>query len=507
MTEDLAVAHGGLRDRPGPLAAVDVRDRAFHAWLGCCAFVSVVLGAATIAREPLWNDEIATLAVVERSFSEFVAQLPDRQNGMLFDVVLWPLVQIFGPSSAVARAPALVAMVGAVVLCGLVGSRLAGRVVGMLAAALLAVHPATVYYAQEARPYGFVVLFSLLSVWTLLRALDRPSLARWIVYALSVAALAYSHDFAVLALLAHFVLGLTHANRRVRRSFGVVLGLLIVLALPLLLLVPDDWGSNALYWVPEPTIDQVRASAGLLGARQAYVIPIALVLSWALISPSARRRASEVVDSVPRTYAFLGTWLLAPTVVLYLVSQFMPVLVPRYTLASLPAVCLALALALALMRPRVAVVLATAFVAAFLVRSIDDDVELTKTDWPGAASYLASAAAPDEPIVVVGDSLHHANALLYYAPSFGVGRDELLWTREDRNRLPAQFVLIGGGGRGTELVQIPTRSETAWLVLSNFVSDDVQANLDRLAAACEEAQERSFTGIQVVRLSGCSEPS
>jgi hypothetical protein len=32
------------------------------------------------------------------------------------------------------------------------------------------------------------------------------------------------------------------------------------------------------------------------------------------------------------------------------------------------------------------------------------------------------------------------------------------------------------------------------------VSDDAQTNLDRLTAVCEETQERSFTGIQVVRL-------
>jgi mannosyltransferase len=506
MAEDLAATRGGLFDGPSPLAAAQVARRTFHAGLGLCALAGLALGAATIAREPLWNDEIATIAVVERPLSEFLAQLPDRQNGMLFDIVLWPLVQLFGPSAAVARLPALLAVALAVVVCGLVGARLGGRMVGLLAAALLALHPAVVYYAQEARPYGFVVLFAVVSAWTLLRALDRPSVGRWIAYVLSLAALVYSHDFAILILLAHPFLVLGHPNRAARRGFMLALGIPALLVIPLLVFIPADWGQSALYWVPDPSLDQIRATSGLLAGRQGFAIPIALVLAWALISPTARQRAADVVESVPRVYAFLGIWLIAPIAVLYLVSQFTPVLVPRYTIASVPALCLALALALALLRPRYALILAALFAAAFLVRSIDDDVELSKTDWPAAASYLESSAAPGDSIVVVGDALHHANALFYYGPGLGVSRDHLLWTREDRERLPDRFVLVGGGGSGEELLDVPRRSENAWVVLSNFVSNDVQADLDRLFAACESTRTQEFRLVDVVHLTGCSPP-
>jgi len=506
MTDHLAAARGRLLDGLGPLAAIEIRRRAFNVCLACCALVGLALGAATIAREPLSNDEAGTLALVERSFADFFHQWQGRQNGLLFDIVLWPLVQLFGSSTVVMRLPALAAVAGAVVFCGLVGARLAGSIVGLIAAALLAVHPSAVYYAQEGRPYGFVLLFVVVSVWLLLRALERPSPVRWIVYVLSLAALAYSHDFAILAVLAHPALVVGHPNRTAQKRFALALGIPALLVVPLLAFIPENWGDAAFYWVPDPDLHQIRATLGLLTGRQAFALPIALVLAWALVSPTARQRASEVVESVPRVYAFLSIWVLAPTVVLYLVSQFTPVLVPRYTFASVPGICLALALALGLQRPRTAVIFASLFVAAFLVRSIDDGVELSKSDWPGAASYLAASAPPDEPIVVVGDALFHANALFYYAPSLGVDRDHLLWKDEERDRLPDRFVLVGGGGDGDALLSVPARSASAWVVLSHFVTDDVQGDLDRLFAACAGAQERTFTNIQIVHLTGCSPP-
>jgi mannosyltransferase len=504
MTEELAAAPGRLDAGREPWGAAAVGDRAFRAWIGVSALASTVLGTVTLSREPLWNDEIGTIALVERPFGEFLHELPHRQNGMLFDIVLWPLVQLAGPSSAVARLPALGAVVLAVVLCGLVGSRLAGRRAGLLAAGLFALHPAAVYYAQEARPYGFVLLFALLSVWTLLRALDEPTLWRWLAYVLSLGALAYSHDFALLAVLAHPSLVFAHQNRVARRRFLLALGIPVLLAIPLLVLIPADWGKNALYWVPDPSPDQVRATFGLLAGRQAYLIPIALVLGWALLSPTARGRARQIVASLAGTYSFLALWLLAPVTVLYLVSQFQPVLVPRYTLVSLPAVCLSLALAVSLLRPRPALVAAGLLAAMLLVRAVDDDLERTKSDWPGAASYLSEAAAPDEPIAVVGDALWHADALFYYAPGFGVDRDRLLWGDDAEERLPARFVLVGGGGSGMPLLTLPGRGSSVWVVLSNFVSPRVQASLDRLNAACDGADTRSFTDIDVVHLTGCA---
>jgi hypothetical protein len=53
-------------------------------------------------------------------------------------------------------------------------------------------------------------------------------------------------------------------------------------------------------------------------------------------------------------------------------------------------------------------------------------------------------------------------------------------------------------------VSIPRSSQSAWLVLANFVSAEGQANLARLRAACERADTRSFTEIDVVHLTGCS---
>ena len=93
--------------------------------------------------------------------------------------------------------------VGTVVATFLLARRIFGErtaVAGSACSSLTA--PLAIQYAQTARSYTMVMFFSVLSTLLLMRAIDRPSVARLACYVASIIAAMYSHDFAFLCVVA-----------------------------------------------------------------------------------------------------------------------------------------------------------------------------------------------------------------------------------------------------------------------------------------------------------------
>jgi mannosyltransferase len=354
-----------------------------------------------------------------------------------------------------------------------------------------------VYYGQEARPYGFVVLFALVAVLCLLRALERPTLLRWLAYGAAVAALVYSHDFALLSVLAHPVLAVG-ASRSAKRRFALTLGLPALLIAPILVAVPPGFGVAAFSWIPAPDLGVVASTAVEFAGSPAGFVACAVVLVAGLAISVQRVRRQRPLPFERHVPVFLGIWLLGPFVVLLAVSLFQPVLVPRYVLQSLPALCLALALAVAVMQRRVAL-LATALVAAlFLTASVQESRDRTKPDWPGAASYLAEAAAPEDRIVVLGRTGASIDGLVYYEPSFGVDRRRL---PSASGEWPDRFVLVRGSD-SQPLIDAAREERRLWLVRHGEWTS-LQDALRGVLASCE-VEALSFRQIEILRLDNCS---
>lgn len=482
----------------GTLASAHIGDRAFVAGTGAATALAVCVAGVTLTREPLWQDEVLTVAIAGHPLGEFLGLLPGRQNGILFDLALWPIVQLGGTDAQWVRLPALLAFGAAAALAALVGARLASRSAGLVAAFLLALHPFAVFYAQEARPYTFVVLFTLLAAWTLLRALERASIARWLAYGLSTVGVAYSHDLAIVALLAHPMLLIGRA-RRVWLEWTASLLVTLVPALAVLLsFVPDDLGSGALQWVPEVDGREILTTLSALSAGKVAAAAGLIVLA---AGSAVLVRRNPAVLSL-RSVGFVAIWLIAPLAVLSLVSLVRPVLVPRFAISGVPALCLALGMAVTLLRPRLGLAAAAVVAAAFLTVSIRQLVELNKPDWPGVAADLQPARRTGEPILVVGDARSSIDALLYYTPSFGVARDRLVFSENDTARLPKQ--LVNADQPTSELARL-VGGGSFWLVRQGFIPDESRRQLDSFLAGCTIRSDRTFRGdVRVEQLWRCA---
>ena len=86
--------------------------------------------------------------------------------------ILWASLQLFGDSETAVRLPSALSGVAAIVLMYLLGAHLFGVGVGLAAAAVTAISPFALSYAQDARMYSLLLF---LSVWIMLSLLAPPT--------------------------------------------------------------------------------------------------------------------------------------------------------------------------------------------------------------------------------------------------------------------------------------------------------------------------------------------
>lgn len=173
----------------------------------------------------------------------------------LFFICAWVSAHIGDPTEAI-RWPSIIAGAATVPVVFLLGARAASRSAGWLAALLFALNPLAIWQGSEGRPYALLMFCSVLSALLLLLALERRRWSPWwAAYALSVAAVAYTHYTGIFVLAIQTAWALWARPARRRELLGATAGA-FVLYLPWL---PSYHGSflgvyNALgvHLAPQP---------------------------------------------------------------------------------------------------------------------------------------------------------------------------------------------------------------------------------------------------------------
>jgi hypothetical protein len=154
--------------------------------------------------QSLYNDEYLTHAIVtENGLPGVIREVYETSvTPPLHYVIAWLAVQLPGDTTVLVRLPSLLFGVANIPLVFLLGRRVAGDRVGILAATLMTLSPFAIYYSDEARTYQFMVFLVGLSTLALLRATDGSGRRWWIIYAVSSCAVLYAHYTAVFVLAA-----------------------------------------------------------------------------------------------------------------------------------------------------------------------------------------------------------------------------------------------------------------------------------------------------------------
>ncbi len=222
--------------------------------------LALVLRAA-LMRDSLMGDELFMFNIVHnRSLGSALSVIRNTEKTPpLFFLLAWASAKIGDPTLWV-RLPSVLAATALVPVGYLLGSRTAGRNAGLMAAAMLALDPFTIFYGTEARAYSAVALLAAISTLCLLEALRTRRRRWWVAYGLAVVAVMYTHYIGIFVLGVQAVWALwTHRDQL--RTQLIVYGLVVLAYLP---------------WLPSFLLQQRHSAAE--ARRIAAVAPASLNL-------------------------------------------------------------------------------------------------------------------------------------------------------------------------------------------------------------------------------------
>lgn len=155
----------------------------------------------------IWYDEIVTLVrFVRPGLLDIISSYPSENQHMLYSILAHLSVSLFGEHIWSLRLPSVLFGTLSIPALYLLGSEIANKREGLLAAALLTFSYHHIWFSQNARGYSGLLFFTLVSTYVFLKALRTDHSSRWIKYAVISALGVYTHLTMVFVLMSHFII-------------------------------------------------------------------------------------------------------------------------------------------------------------------------------------------------------------------------------------------------------------------------------------------------------------
>ena len=404
-------------------------------WAGVMAFwwtfvVFVLVRPPSVPRptfgvmldDPPWYDETFTVAVARLPFDRMLQAVAGDVHPPLWYIVEWAALRLLGDSVLAARLPALLLALASVGLTYRL-ARAFGyeRETALWAAGLLALMPAQVYYAQEARMYALLQFCVLVAVLGLVER--RP----WLM-GLGVLCILYTHNLglvfvAVIGLLALWrerrLHGLRDALWNADNGLLVVGASVLILWMPgLMLTLRQAQAVGRGFWVQDAglggyLLPLYRSTLGM-GAVDFFEQHAALAaagLAALALWAALRDEGSGFV---------LLALVLGPALLLAAISElWRPVYLERFFVAALPMLALLAASALRRLRPDHRAPILAVLIPALAICLLFQD-----KGTEGRVAFARRVVEQCEP----GDVIWHANLASYIELSYYLPEaDHICW--------------------------------------------------------------------------------
>lgn len=491
----------------------------------------VVLGAfvrlAGLGDKSLWIDESFSIWLSRQPLGTVWRLTADLDlHPPLYYTLLHHWLAVGGDSEAAARS--LSALVGVLTLpvVYLIGARVGGRSLGLVAAGLLAVSPMHVYYAQQARMYTLLTGLAAVSILCLLHLIGPIGTAAhiassrlpdrwWVGFAASIALTVLSHNTAVLlpATVALFVAATFAVGRfraapaapeEARSWFRGPRGVATGLAAALVLWLP--WLPGFLsqtrrvdeeFWLPSPTVDAFLDHwldlVNLFGPEGPYRLPIVLGAASLVALGTWRLRRTPMVALL------LPLLILAPVVIELLISVRRPIFYTQTLVWTAVPFCVLVAAGLLHLRPRaVGVAIGAVLVALNVTSIVRHSGSGGQEDWRGAAAHVAAQWRQGD--VLLFNAGWTVIPFDYYTSRSGVG------PFPEQHGLPVDPFERGiieprmTQAEVPRLIQLIEQRPVVWLVYSHNWYTDPQAIVpDHLSRTYESVDVRELAGVTVYR--------
>ncbi len=316
------------------------------------------LGARQLWLDEAFSHYLATL-------SNWFASLVIDNNPPLYYLILRGWVQIAGTTEFSLRF--LSALSGALFVGAVIwaGSEIFNRRVGLWSGFVAAFSPIHIYYSQEARGYALLDLFLILSLIFIWRAHAANRMRDWLFFGIAMSVALYLHYLAPLALLPMLLILFYNADhmRRMHCLATAASGFLVFCPWLIWSFVLANRSNVGTSWIQDiwdrtPKLLAVPLSLEIFGlGSEAGLVPMWMHQYADLIFPSVFRLTGILlliglavlvalskgdkafgIANVGMRKAWLAVLLLAPLLMLWLVSWIKPIYaIGRYDFLAYPA--------------------------------------------------------------------------------------------------------------------------------------------------------------------------
>jgi mannosyltransferase len=384
-------------------------------------FVGFCLRLIGINSRPLFYDEAFSYFLSIQSFGHIIQGTAADTMPPLYYFLLHFWAQI-GHSVAWLRGLNVLFSLGVIFLAYRLAADLYGHRAGVWAAALVAVAPFQIYYAQEMRMYTLLALGLTGFAWCFLRLYrEEGSLpAQWPLWlgAAGFGEIAlYSHNLAGFTLVAPALFLLVKRRWKLLGKLVACLAVMGIGFLPWLLLVPGQVQKiQTAFWTPRPGLVEILQVMIMFVTNlplPGWGIAAAAVVSlWLMVMTILEIWHNHWKDE---GLQFLVWYLLAPGAILFGLSYLMrPVFIPRGLIASAVAAYAVLGRLAACGQNRVAGILAGGVFVAASLAALPYQVlyrEFPRSPYQEAVAWLNTNAGPGEVVL-------HENKLSFFSMKF-----------------------------------------------------------------------------------------
>ncbi len=270
-----------------------------------------------------WIDEGISVGIAHEHWTTIPHLLRQDGSPPAYYMLLGLWIRVFGDGVAVTHVLSLLFGLACIPLAFFAGRAVFGRTTGLVCALLAALDPFLTYYAQESRMYELEAFLSLFVAWSYVEAILRGKRLWLPVFVLSVALLAYTHNWGLFACVGLAGATVIAAREQLRLFAIAALGVavLYVVWVPTLISQAAHTGAP---WSTRPNLhDLVLATGGVIGGDAPYLLVV--LIGGAALLAVARGGGGERTILVA-----LGTLTAITVAAAFIASQVSPAWTTRY---------------------------------------------------------------------------------------------------------------------------------------------------------------------------------
>jgi len=236
-------------------------------------------------RAPLWLDETLAYWQVNGGFAKVWSRSALMPSSIGYLYTLWAAKSILGSSEIALKIPSLFALLAAVYFLFRSARELYGRETAFLAAIFFAIQYNVVFAATDARPYGFALLATSLTIFAFVRWINQPTIRHAILFGAAAAGILYFHYLFGSILPAFAIYYLVARYRSIKedlRQLAAILGTFVLLIVPLAVRVLNLYHTRETHIV-QPVLRPVLLSLNTLAPMQLLIGFVAAAAVGALL--------------------------------------------------------------------------------------------------------------------------------------------------------------------------------------------------------------------------------